>query len=218
MKKYKYLLFDLDGTIFDTFQGITRSFAYALDYYGIHIDDLKELSPVIGPPLYDCFVSMFGFDHQKALDAVAKYRERYNVKFIEESRLYPGIKEVLEKLSNEGFSLVLATSKPEHFAVDLLKHYHIFKYFTFVGCASLDKSRDTKNKVLEYIIQELGIEDKSQAVMIGDRKFDLLGAASFGIDAIGVHYGFAPQGELENCPHVYLAKNVEELYNYISRG
>ena len=189
-----------------------------MEYYGIHIDDLTELTPVLGPPLYDCFVSMFGFDHQKAIDAVAKYRERYSQKFVEESELYPGIADVLKKLSAEGFSLVLATSKPEHYARTLLEHYDIAKYFTFIAGASMDKSRDSKTKVLEYIIAKLGIEDKSQAVMIGDRKFDLCGADLFGIDAIGVLYGFAPEGELAKCPNVYLAKNADELYNYISEG
>ncbi len=217
MNKYKYVLFDLDGTILNTFEGVTRSFAYALEHYGIYVKDLKELTPVLGPPLYDAFVSMYGFSHDSAIEAVAKYRERYSVKFVEESKLYPGIKDTIRKLSEDGFNLVIATSKPEHFARNLLDHYALTQYFSFFACASLDKSRDSKEKVLKYLIDELNLNPK-EAVMVGDRKFDLTGAAHFGIDAIGVLYGFAPDGELEKSPNVYLAKDADELYNYIKNA
>ena len=214
MKKYKYVLFDLDGTILNTFEGVTKSFAYALEHYGIYVKDLNELTPVLGPPLYDAFVSMYGFSHDKAIEAVAKYRERYSQKFVEESKLYPGIKDIIKKLSDDGYNLVIATSKPECFVDKLLHYYDLAQYFSFVACASLDKSRDTKEKVLGYLIDELKFNPE-EAVMVGDRKFDLLGADSFGIDAIGVLYGFAPDGELEQSPNVYLAKDADELYNYI---
>ena len=215
MKKYKYLFWDLDGTIVNTFEGITKSFAYALEFYGIHITDMNDLRPVIGPPLHDCFVSMFGFDDVKATEAVEKYRERYNNTYMQESELYDGIKETIQKLAFYGFKNVLATAKPQHFADGLLDYYGLADSFCFVAGASLDKSRDSKVKVLQYITDTLKITDMSEVVMIGDRKFDLLGAAHFGIDGIGVLYGFGSEEELSNSPNIYLAKDAKGLYNYI---
>lgn len=217
MKKYKYLLWDLDGTIVNTFEGITRSFAYALGYFNIHVTDLNELRPVIGPPLLDAFMSLYGFSEEQATEGVVRYRERYVNHFLEESELYDGIKETLRALSEEGFKNVLATAKPEHFAHSLLDHYGLSDYFAFITGATMDKSRNSKIKVLQHIIDTLKIDDVSEAVMIGDREFDLCGAANFGIDAIGVLYGFGSREELSNSPHIYLAKDAKDLYNYIAR-
>ncbi len=215
MGKYKYLFFDLDGTIIDSFEGVAKSFAYALEGYGIYVKDLSELLPVLGPPLIDSFENIYGFSHEKGLDAVKRYRERYFVKCAEESRLYDGIENVLSRLYDKGFKIVLATSKPDSLANLMLEHYGLTKYFHFIGGASMDQSRDSKVKVIEHILKTCSISDMSEIVMIGDRNLDLLGAQSFGIDAIGVLYGYAEEGELENSPHVFLAKNTEELYNYI---
>ena len=217
MKDYKYLFWDLDGTIVNTFEGITRSFAYALDSYGIHVDDMNDLRPVIGPPLVDCFMNLYGFSEADATMAVEKYRERYNHTYVQESALYDGIKETIQKLSSLGFSHVLATAKPQHFADGLLTHYGLADSFSYIAGASLDKSRNSKTKVLAHIIDTLGITDMSEAVMIGDREFDLKGADSFGIDAIGVLYGFGSHEELSASPHIYLAKDAKDLYNYITR-
>ncbi|MBQ4528669.1 MAG: HAD hydrolase-like protein [Clostridia bacterium] len=216
MSKYKYLFFDLDGTIIDSFEGVTRSFAYALRHYGIHVEDMNELLPVLGPPLRDAFMSMYGFSEKDAIDAVAKYRERYSVHYVDESKLYEGIEDVLFRLYSDGFKIVLATSKPEHYARTLLEHFNISKYFYLISGASMDKSRDSKTKVLKYILEKLDIDDMSEACMIGDRKFDLCGANDLGIDAVGVLYGFGSFEELDACPNVFLAKSPEELYNYFA--
>ncbi len=215
MKNYKYLFWDLDGTIVNTFEGITRSFAYALDSYGIHVDDMNDLRPVIGPPLVDSFVSLYGFSESEAIMAVEKYRERYNHTYVQESSLYDGIKETIQNLSAFGFLNVLATAKPQHFADGLLNHYGLTGSFRYIAGASLDKSRNSKTKVLAHIIDTLGIDDMSEVVMIGDREFDLKGANAFGIDAIGVLYGFGSYDELSSSPHIYLAKDAKDLYNYI---
>ena len=215
MKNYKYLFWDLDGTIVNTFEGITRSFAYALDSYGIHVDDMNDLRPVIGPPLVDSFVSLYGFSESEAIMAVEKYRERYNHTYVQESSLYDGIKETIQNLSAHGFLNVLATAKPQHFADGLLSHYGLTGSFRYIAGASLDKSRNSKTKVLAHIIDTLGIDDMSEVVMIGDREFDLKGANAFGIDAIGVLYGFGSYDELSSSPHIYLAKDAKDLYNYI---
>ena len=215
MSKYKYLFFDLDGTIVDSFEGVAKSFAYALEGYGIYVKDLSELLPVVGPPLIDSFKNLYGFSHADGLEAVKRYRERYFVKCAEESKLYDGIEEVLKKLYDKGFKIVLATSKPDSLANIMLEFYGLTKYFYFVGGASMDQSRDSKVKVIEHILKTCSISDLSEVVMIGDRNLDLNGAHSFGMDAIGVLYGYAEDGELENSPHVFLAKNTKELYNYI---
>ena len=216
MKKYKYLLWDLDGTIVNTFEGITKSFAYALEHYGIYVKDMNELSCVIGPPLYDAFVNFFNFSDKDANDGVAKYRERYNNTYIVESELYEGIKETIEKFSSLGYKHILATAKPQNFAEGLLDHYGLTDKFTFIAGATLDKSRNSKTKVLEYILNTLSIEDVSDLVMIGDREFDLKGADMFSIDAIGVLWGFGSYEELNSSPHIYLAKDAKDLYNYIA--
>lgn len=215
MSKYKYLFFDLDGTIIDSFDSVTRCFAYALESYGIYVKDLNELKPILGPPLLDAFISLYGFSEEEAVKAVAKYRERYIHTYVIESKIYDGIKDVLSKLCKKGYKLVLATSKPEKYARTIIDHYDISKYFYFITGATMDKTRDSKTKVLEYILSEIKPDDISEIVMIGDRKFDLLGAEKFGIDGIGVLYGYGDREELENCPHVFLAKSPEDLYNYI---
>lgn len=215
MGKYEYLFFDLDGTIIDSFESVTRCFAYALESYGIYVKDLNELKPILGPPLLDAFISLYGFSEEEAVKAVAKYRERYIHTYVSESKIYEDIKDVLEGLYKKGYKLVLATSKPEKYARTIIDHYDISKYFYFITGATMDKTRDSKTKVLQYILSELKIEDLSKVVMIGDRKFDLFGADKFGLDAIGVLYGYGEEEELENSPHVFLAKTPEELYNYI---
>jgi len=214
MKHYKYLLWDLDGTIVNTFEGITKSFAYALSSFGVNVSDLNDLKCVIGPPLFDAFVDFFGFSEEDAHAGVAKYRERYNKTYVEESSLYEGIKETIQNLSALGYKHILATAKPQHFADGLLSHYGLTDEFHLSVGATLDKTRDNKIKVLEHILATLGETDMSKLVMIGDREYDLLGAAHFGIDGVGVLYGFGSHEELSSSPHIYLAKDAKDLYNY----
>lgn len=217
MAKYKYLFFDLDGTIINTFEGVTRSFAYALESYGIRVSSLEELRPVLGPPLRDAFMNMYGFEEADAVDAVEKYRERYNNRFIAESELYPGIADTLKKLFSDGFVMAVATAKPEHFALPLLEHYGLKDYFHCIAGATLDKSRDSKKAVLAYLIDKLKITDNSEVLMIGDRKYDMEGAAHFGIDGMGVLYGFGSREEMEASPHVLLADDAADLYRKVTR-
>ena len=129
MKQYKYLLFDLDGTITDSESGITRCVEYALNHFGIQVNDLRELSPFIGPPLMDSFKDFYNFTDEQATIAVAKYRERYAVKGILENELYPGIKELLAQVRQNGKTVILATSKPEIFARRILDYFELSSYF-----------------------------------------------------------------------------------------
>lgn len=216
VKRYNHILFDLDGTITDSFDAVTKSFAYALESFGIYVKDRNELLPVIGPPLRESFMGMFGFDEKTALAAVEKYRERYKKHFLKEHIVYDGIEELLCKLCNDGFRLYLATAKPIVLAEQIIRHNGLEKYFTFMGGASLDKGRDTKNSVMDYVFQKSCI-DKVSSVMIGDRFHDMEGAMHVGIDAIGVSYGYGTRDELERYNPVFIASEPEQIYTFLTK-
>ena len=216
IKKYKHLLFDLDGTITDSFEAITRSCVYALDHFGIKVEDRKTLLPFIGPPLRESFSSIYGFSDEQSAEAVRLYRERYNVHYLKEHTLYDGIVELLSDLKNAGFELYLATAKPIALAEPLIRHFELEKYFTFLGGASMDKNRDNKCKVLEYVFKECSI-DKDTAVMIGDRYHDMEGAEYMGIDALGVSYGFGTVDELAPYNPVFIADTPREIFDFLTK-
>lgn len=211
MEQYKYLLFDLDGTITDSETGITRCVAYALNYFGIQVNDLRELSPFIGPPLLDSFKDFYNFTDEQATVAVAKYRERYADKGILENELYPGIEELLADAQKNGKTVILATSKPEIFAKRILDHFGLSDYFSFVAGSGLDGSLHTKTDVINYILQSNQITNLESVVMIGDRKHDIIGAKNVGIDSIGVLYGFGDYKELSDAGADHIAENIPAL-------
>ena len=214
MAKYEYILFDMDGTITDSYDAVVNSFAYALDYYGISDYDRSSMKEILGPPLRESFVKLYGFDEKTAVEAVAKYRERYKIYFLQEHKIYPGIRELFDKLTADGFKLVLDTSKPLEMARAILEHNDLIKYFCFLGGATMDAKRDTKEKVLEYIFENCNI-DKSKAVLVGDRCYDLVGAEYIGIDAIGVLYGYGDIEELSSYKSVYLANTTDDIYDFL---
>ena len=215
MKKYEYLLFDLDGTITDSFESVANCFRYALHHFGIDVENISELRPALGPPLKDSFMNLYGFNEENATLAVEKYRERYNVYNTIENKLYDGIDLVLSNLQKCGYKLILATSKPEEYAVKILKYFNLDKYFYDICGASYDKSRSEKQDVLKYLLNKNEIYDFSMAVMIGDRKYDLEAAEILGLDAIGVLYGYGDKEELSSYKNVFLAPTPEMLYNYL---
>ena len=217
MSKYKYLLFDLDGTITDSFDSVANSFIYALSFYGIKVTDKSQLRPILGPPLKDSFMNLFGFTSEDAEKAVEKYRERYEVYNTLENRLYEGMDKFLRLLYQSDYKLILATSKPEKYAVKILEYFNICNYFHSVCGASFDKTRNDKIDILKYALEKNAIYDISSAVMIGDRKYDLEAAAELGIDCIGVLYGYGDYEELSSYPNVFLAPTPEMLYNYIDK-
>lgn len=215
MKQYDYLLFDLDGTITDSESGITRCVEYALNHFGIQVNDLRELSRFIGPPLLDSFKDFYHFTDEQAAIATAKYRERYTDKGIYENELYPGIKELLAEAVRQGKTVILATSKPEIFARRILDYFELSSYFSFVAGSGLDGSLHTKTDVINYILQSNNITDLSSVVMIGDRKHDIIGAKNVGIDSIGVLYGFGDYEELAQAGATYIVKDMAELRNLL---
>lgn len=206
----KYLFFDLDGTLTDPMQGITRSVQYALRHFGIDEPDLRKLCPFIGPPLADSFRERYGMSPADAETAVAKYREYYAPKGIFENEIYPGIPELLAATSAAGCVNVMATSKPTPFAEQIAAHFGFAQYFTLVSGSTFDGRRTTKADVIRYALDTLEIAPQ-EAVMIGDRRYDIKGAAETGLASIAVGWGYASPGELEATRPDHFAPDVETL-------
>ncbi len=212
---YDILLFDLDGTLTDPAEGITNSVAYALNKFGIDVEDKKELYKFIGPPLVVAFAEYYGFSKEDSQKATAFYRETFRVKGLFENRVYDGVPKMLETLKQNGKKLIIATSKPEEFTLKILKHFDLLKYFDFVAAATFDATRNTKDKVIEYALENLKINDKSKVVMIGDRHHDIDGAKVNCIDSIGVLYGFGDRDELTKAGATYIAENIEDILKLV---
>jgi len=212
---YEYILFDLDGTLTDPGLGITNSVAYALKRWNIEVEDRKSLYKFIGPPLQDSFAQYYGFSAQDALRAVDVYREYFREKGLYENEVYPGVESMLKALKEQGKTLILATSKPEEFAIKILRHFGLDGYFTVMAGATMDSSRSKKGDVIAYALKEAGVSDKSKAVMIGDREHDIIGAKQNGLDSIGVLFGYGDRDELEKAGATYIAPTVEEILTYV---
>ena len=210
----QYLLFDLDGTLTDPMVGITSSVQYALEKFGIHVRYLKELIPFIGPPLAESFQKFYGFSKEDAERAIQYYREYYAPKGIFENEVYEGISEMLARLTEAGFTLLVATSKPTVFARKVLKHFGMEDYFSFVGGSELDGSRTKKAEVISYILKTCGIEAK-EAIMIGDRRHDIEGGKACGLESVGVLYGYGTEQELTEAGADHIIRTVAELEDYL---
>ncbi len=206
----KYFLFDLDGTITDTGEGIIKSAQYALDAFGIYKEPPEALRRFVGPPLDWSFREFYGLSQEESWKAVEKYRERYREKGVYESPLYPGMKGLLERLSQTA-AVCLATSKPLHFARQILEMRDIKQYFTVIVGAELDGTRTDKAQVIEEVLRQLGGPPREQAVMIGDRRQDILGAVAQRIESIGVKYGYAEENELEAAGATYIVSTLADL-------
>lgn len=213
-KEYKYLLFDMDGTLTDTYEGITKSFKYALAHFGIE-EECEALKKVIGPPLIDSFCSFYGFDEETGRKAVEKYRERYSGVGWRENTLFDGVEDMLCKCKAAGRTVALATSKPWFFAEKILKEHGISKYFDVTAGAELDGSIGTKSQVIQKALSELGNPPKDSVLMIGDRRHDVEGAKLCGIDCVGVCVGYADDGELEKAGADYIVDTIEDLKEFI---
>lgn len=206
-----YMLFDLDGTLTDPQEGITNSVAYALEQYGIHIEEKAELNKFIGPPLKDSFMEYYGFSDEQAEEAVWKYREYFNEDGIFENKVYPGIPEMLQHLKEQGKVLIVATSKPTVYAKRILERFELIKYFEDVQGSELDGRRTKKDEVISYALDQNHIFHKNRAVMIGDREHDIIGAKKCGLESIGVLFGYGTREELEKSGADKIADSVQML-------
>lgn len=212
--RFKYIFFDLDGTLTDSKEGIIKSAKYALESFGITENDESRLMRFLGPPLLVSFSTFYGFDAEKSRAAVKKYRERFSTVGIFENKAFDGIYELLQALNDHGHILAVATSKPKVYADRILAKYRLRPYFRLVSGAELDGTRDNKNEVIDYAIEKLGC-NRSDVLMVGDRKHDVLGARQCGIASCAVRYGYAAPGELEECNPDYIADDIAELYKLL---
>lgn len=207
---YDWLLFDLDGTLTDPFEGITRSVEYALNAFGIEVEDRRVLAPFIGPPLVESLTERYGFTMEDAVAAVAKYREYFAVKGLYENELFEGIPELLSDCRKAGYKISMATSKPTHYARIIAEHFDIARYFDAIHGSSLDGTRITKSSVVAEAVAEEHL-DPSRALMIGDRRHDVEGAGEHGIRTIGVLYGYGSREEHEAAGAAYIVNDLDEL-------
>ena len=208
---FKYIFFDLDGTLTESHTGIINSICYSLDKLGISGYDRSELYKFIGPPLTDCYKSVFGFSEEKALEALYLYREYYTETGMFQNKVYDGIPQLLNSLKNIGKQLFLATSKPEEMAKEILEHFGLSEYFNGIYGSTLDETRTDKTSVIKYAVRESGITECDKTVMVGDRKFDVTGAAKNGIKCIGALYGYGTREELNAAGAYCLAETVGDL-------
>lgn len=212
---YQYILFDLDGTLTDPGLGITNSVMYALNKFSIEVTDRTSLYKFIGPPLRDSFETFYGFSKEESELAVTYYREYFSVHGLYENEVYDGIEKLLMELKKSNKSLIVATSKPEEFAIKILKHFHLEQYFDFIAGATMDGSRDKKADVISYALNSCNISDFSSTIMIGDRKHDILGANQVGLDSIGVLFGYGNYEELNAAGATYIAENTSDILEFI---
>lgn len=207
----RYILFDLDGTLTDSQQGIFNAVEYALRHYGITVEDKNFLRPFLGPPLSDSMMKYCGFDRQRAEEAVELFREYYHAGGMFENQVYPGVEQLLSRLRARDCRLYVATSKPEATAREILAHFGLDSYFSFIGGATMDDSRVKKGDVIRYVLETCKIRDLEQALMVGDRKHDILGAKENGLESVGVLYGYGSREELVKAGADVLAVHPEDI-------
>ncbi len=204
----KTILFDLDGTLTDSGEGIINCAILALEHFGCPIPSREAMRVFVGPPLAQSFID-HGVPADQAEEAIRIYRSRYIPIGKYENTPYPGIRELLEALRDQGHTLYVATSKPEGMSVDILEHFGLANYFHRICGASMDTSRSSKEAVIAYLIQQNGRADNM--VMVGDTKFDILGAKAHGIPAIGVSWGYGSAEDMEAAGAAAIAHSMEEL-------
>lgn len=218
MNNFKYILFDLDGTITDSGEGITKAVQYALKHFGINVEDINELKKFVGPPLRDSYMKFYNFDEEKATEGIKVFREYYEEKGMFENSLYDGIVDVLKALKKSGKELIVATSKPEVHAKKILEHFNVDKYFTIIAGADFEETRVKKGDVIKYALDNFRntlndneVLNLSQVIMIGDREHDVIGAKENNLKSIGVLYGYGSLVELTQSRAFKVVKTPKEL-------
>lgn len=212
---YHVALFDLDGTLTDPFEGITKSVQYALSHFGIHEPNLYNLKHFIGPPLKQTIEETYHLSPEQGDEALKKYRERFSVKGIYENKLYNGMRSLLSALRERGVRLAIASSKPHFYIHKILVHFGIDEFFESVTGSELDGKRTDKAEVITHALEQLHIKPGPDVVMIGDRIHDAVGAQTVGIDFIAAGYGYAEPDEFDHVPHVALVNSISELRTFL---
>lgn len=216
----RVILFDLDGTLTDPKEGITRAVQYTLRSRGIEEQDLDKLCPFIGPPLTDSYQRFYGLTEQEARDLIPVFHEYFDRQGKFENRVYDGMEQMLQRLRDAGLRLAVSTSKPEYFAEQILEHFGLREYFELVGGADMEEIRVRKGEIIAYTLERLGVmpflsHEKgghpADVIMVGDREHDVLGAKENGLPCVGVLYGYGSEEELLAAGAKYLAASPEEL-------
>ena len=210
----KSILFDLDGTLTDSGEGIINCAILALEHFGCPIPSREEMRVFVGPPLHESFIR-HGVPADQAEEAIRIYRSRYIPIGAYENTPYPGIRELLEALKAKGHKLYVATSKPEEMSIKILEHFDLAKYFDQICGATMDISRSSKEAVIAYLLEQNGCSDNM--IMVGDTKFDILGASAHGIPAIGVSWGYGRVEEMQAAGAAAIACSMEELLALLTR-
>lgn len=217
MKKYDVILFDLDGTLTNPERGLVSGFVYALSKVGIERERFGDLRRFIGPPLYEMWQTEFGFTPEESEHAIDVFREYYDIYGWWDNELYPGIKELLSSLRTSGKKLAVATSKPEVTALRVLRLFGLTEYFDFIAGAISGTERHKKSQVIEYCLENLGAaDDRSLAILVGDRIYDAEGANEVGIDSLGVLWGHGSYEEITTCGFTYVAETAEDVLKKLS--
>ncbi len=209
----KAILFDLDGTLTDSGEGVINCARLALEHFGIPSPTDTEMRRFVGPPLRESFARM-GVPAEGIETAMEVYRSRYNPIGIFENTPYHGIHDLLARLKAQGHRLYVATSKPETMALRILERFQLTEYFDCVCGATLDKARDSKSAVIACLLEQ--VEDPQQAVMIGDTAYDVIGAADHGIPTIGVAWGYGQPQDMLEAGAMAVAGDMEELFRLLN--
>lgn len=215
---YQYILMDLDGTLSDPGTGITEAVAYALQHFHITIEDKTILYPFIGPPLKESFMKYYHLSELQTQEAITLYRKYYSEKGLYQNALYKGTELLLQQLKTHNKTLMLATSKPTVYAEEILSHFHIRHFFSFIGGSQMNGTRTHKEEVIRFVLEQNHLWPSEEVIMVGDREYDVTGAQKAGIECIGVLYGYGSKEELQKAGAISLAETPEELCRILISG
>lgn len=209
------ILFDLDGTLTDSGEGIINCATLALNHFGLPVPDRETMRVFVGPPLDETFIK-FGVPADKTDEAIAVYRSRYTTVGKFENKPYPGVEQLLQNLKRQGHRLFVATSKPEGMSVEILEKFDLAKYFEKICGATLDGSRSKKADIITYLLEKSG--ETENAIMVGDTAYDVIGAKAHGMPAIGVSWGYGKVEDMESAGALVIAHSMEELYDILNQS
>lgn len=215
MKEYDYILFDLDGTVTDSKPGIITCIKFALESKGIECPPSYILDKMVGPPFRVSMSEFLGLDMPVIEQLITLYRGRYEAGGWRDCRIYDGIVDVLAKLKSAGKKLAIATSKPIKFTDLMIDGLGLREYFDFVGGASCDASKESKADVIDLVLENLKVEDKGRALMLGDRLYDINGAHTCGLDCAGVMWGYGSREEFEECGADYILEAPSDILKLV---
>lgn len=216
MNKYDYVIFDFDGTVTDTGEGILKSLQYSFVANGRPAPDLSDLKKFIGPPIHYSYVTFYDISEDEVGEYIKKYRERYRAKGIYECYIYDGMKELIETLRANGVKIGIASSKPIRLIYDVMDHLGITDLFDAVSGVQFDDSNHSgKADLVRNAMEQLGVDDNNKVLMVGDRYFDIDGAAGAGVDSCGVLFGYGSKEEFEEHNATYIVSNPDEIKNIV---